>query len=599
MNAHFPDLPVPETLPTPEAAGPPMELPTFLRLFQLRKAQIMWFLGAGASRAAGIKTAGDMIWEFKQKLYCSEKRVPLSIIADPGDPVVQRKMQIHFDAQSGFPAFGAEDEYSAYFDTTYPSPKDRRAYIDSQVQLGKPSYGHFALALLMREGFCHAVWTTNFDHTIEDAAFKILGSSGKMVVADLGEPRKLIQAWAEARWPIYGKLHGDYQSEKLKNTGGELRKQDEDMRRGLVDACRGKGLAVVGYSGRDASVMAALTEAIDGGRGFPSGLFWFKRSGEIPYPAVTELISTARSAGLEAHLIEVETFDELLSDLVRFLPETAQAAQSIQDAARPRLTKATFRVARATTPAIRTNALPVISYPAACRLVACDIGGWEEIQTAITTSGTDILAQRCRLGVLAFGRDTDVKRTFEPYKITTFDTHAIRADRLARPSGERNLIAEALFRAIDRRPGLRVERRGLSVLVFPDLEIVKSSTFHVNGTKAVDMLAGTLRSGIRWTEACSLRIDYRLDRLWLLIDPLVRRSGLTEDTPPEAIEQSLEFVRQRLAKRHNKQANAMIDGWSKLIAGDAKSLRLRTFEISDGYDGDFEIMRVSGFSGRA
>lgn len=51
-----------------------MDLPTFLRLFQLRKAQIMWFLGAGASRSAGIKTAGDMIWEFKQKLYCSEKK---------------------------------------------------------------------------------------------------------------------------------------------------------------------------------------------------------------------------------------------------------------------------------------------------------------------------------------------------------------------------------------------------------------------------------------------------------------------------------------------------------------------------------------------
>jgi hypothetical protein len=59
----------------------------------------MWFLGAGASRTAGIKTAGDMIWEFKQKLYCSEKRVPLSFITDPGEPAVQYKLQAHFDAQ--------------------------------------------------------------------------------------------------------------------------------------------------------------------------------------------------------------------------------------------------------------------------------------------------------------------------------------------------------------------------------------------------------------------------------------------------------------------------------------------------------------------
>lgn len=76
-----------------------MAVPTFLRLFQLRKSQIMWFLGAGASRTAGIKTAGDMIWEFKQKLYCSEKRVPLSFITDPGKPAVQYKLQAHFAAQ--------------------------------------------------------------------------------------------------------------------------------------------------------------------------------------------------------------------------------------------------------------------------------------------------------------------------------------------------------------------------------------------------------------------------------------------------------------------------------------------------------------------
>ena len=590
----------PQLPPVPlEVAAQPMELPTFLRLFQLRKAQIMWFLGAGASRASGIKTAGDMIWEFKQKLYCSEKNVPLSYIADPGDPVVQQKRQPHFAAQRTYPKSEAEDEYSAYFGATYPSPKDRQLYIDGQVQQGKPSYGHFALALLMREGLCRAAWTTNFDHTLEDAAFKVLGGSGKLVVADLGEPRKLSQAWSASRWPVYGKLHGDYHSEKLMNTSDELRQQDEEMRRSLVTACQGGGLAVTGYSGRDGSVMEALTEAIDGGRGYPGGLFWFKRYGETPYPAVVELIEKARAAGVEAHLIKVETFDELLSDLVRFLPETAQAAQSIREATRPRLAKAALRTARAPTPAVRTNALPVISYPPACRLVVCDIGGWKQIEAAIAASGADILAQRCQRGVLAFGRDVDVKRTFEPHTITVFDTYAIRADRLTRPSGERSLIADALFRAIGRRPGLRVERRGVGVLAFPDPEVVKPAMFHVGGTKPVYSLAGTLDAGIQWTEACSLHIDYRLDKLWLLIDPFVNRTGITENTPVKDIEQSREFVRERMAKRHNNHANAMVDGWARLIAGDTKSLRLRSFDIVDGYDGDFEIMRVSGFSGRA
>jgi hypothetical protein len=66
-----------------------MDLPTFVRLFERRTAQIMWLLGAGASSAGGIKTAGDMIWEFKQKLYCSEKRLSPGAVIDLGNPAVR------------------------------------------------------------------------------------------------------------------------------------------------------------------------------------------------------------------------------------------------------------------------------------------------------------------------------------------------------------------------------------------------------------------------------------------------------------------------------------------------------------------------------
>jgi hypothetical protein len=576
-----------------------MELPTFLRLFQLRKSQVMWLLGAGTSRTAGIKTAGDMIWEFKQRLYCSEKRVPHSFITDVGDPSVRQKMQAHFDAQGSFPAPGAEDEYSAYFEATYPSAKDRRIYIEEQVKHGKPSYGHFALALLMREGLCHAIWTSNFDHTLEDAAFKILGSSGKLVVADLGEPRKLRQAWTESRWPIYSKLHGDYHSDNLKNISTELRNQDAEIRRTLVDACRNRGLAIVGYSGRDASVMEALEEAIDQGNGYPGGLFWFKRPIETPYAGVTRLIERAREAGVDAHFVEVESFDELFSDVVRFLPETEKAARSIIDVARPRLTKAAFRAARTTTPAIRTNGLPITSYPAACRLVVCDIGGWEEIQAAIQKAGADIIAQRCSAGVLAFGRDTEVKRTFEPHNITRFDTHAITPNRLAKQTGERSLIRDALFQSLGHRPGLRSERRGTSALLLPDAAVIQPSIFNTADAKAVDRIAGTVgATGIAWTEACSIKIDYKLERLWLLIEPLIRRT-IPEGTAAADVDLSREFVRERQARRRNKAANAMLDGWARLIAGNDTTIRMRLFDISDGYDGDFEIMRVTGFSGTA
>lgn len=268
------DLNVAVTEP-PVAALPdakrPLDTPAFLRLFQLRGPQIMWFLGAGASRSAGIKTAGDMIWDFKQRLYRSEKKLPPSAITDIGDLAVQRKLQAYFDSLGTFPPAGAETEYSAYFEATYHSPKDRRAYLDELIARGKPSLGHLALAILMLEGLCRIVWTTNFDRTVEDAAAQILGGTGRLVTADLKEPEKFRHAVEEARWPIYGKLHGDYHSDALKNTDAELRQQDAEMRRNLIDACRRQGLAVIGYSGRDASVMDALMEALDEERGYPGG----------------------------------------------------------------------------------------------------------------------------------------------------------------------------------------------------------------------------------------------------------------------------------------------------------------------------------------
>ena len=139
-----------------------IDVAAFLRVYQMRAANIMWFLGAGSSRLAGIKTASDMIWDFKQEIYRSNKKLPPSSIADTGDPVVRQKIQSYFDELGTFPPSAASDEYAKYFEATYPHAKDRRTYLDRLISIGKPTFGHHALALLMREGLCRMVWTTNF-----------------------------------------------------------------------------------------------------------------------------------------------------------------------------------------------------------------------------------------------------------------------------------------------------------------------------------------------------------------------------------------------------------------------------------------------------
>ncbi len=574
-----------------------MDEAAFLRAYQIRSSNVMWFLGAGASRSAGIKTAGDMIWDFKQTLYRSQKRLSPSAITDPGDPAVRLKLQRYFDELGAYPAAGAEDEYAGYFEATYPSAGDRRAYLDKLIAQGKPSYGHLALALLMQENCCHVVWTTNFDKIVEDAAAKVFGTTNRLVVADLGEPKKLTTALNEKRFPIFGKIHGDYHSIALKNTDEELKEQDADMRRAFVTACKSNGLAVVGYSGRDASVMDAMREGLDEGRGFPNGLFWFKRSGEVPFKAVADLIDEARNLGIDAHIIDNETFDELLSDVVRFLPATTNKLSLIEGARPPRLGNAPVKGVGATTPTIRTNALPIISHPVMCRQIDCNIGGYVEVQEAIKQAGVDVIAGRIKEGVIAFGRDVDIGAAFEPFDIKNIDTRPIADKNLMRETGERGLIRDALMRALSNRPNIRLIRRGRRILALPNIEIVTATDFAEGAVKPISTLSGVVeKTSIKWIECCELKLDYQLDRLWLLMMPSIHRD-VPEDATQDDVAQSREFVRKRLTARYNPAANAVISGWSRLLAGTERTITLRSFGISDGVDATFEVSSVTGFSG--
>lgn len=579
------------------SAVPTMDVARFMRLFQMRATQVMWLLGAGASRTAGIKTAWDVIWDLKHKLYCSQKKLALTAITDLSGVVVQRKIQDHFDSLGSFPAAGAEDEYSAYFEAAYPSARDRRQYLDGIIEEAKPSFGHRALALLMRENLTRTVWTTNFDKLVEDSAAKLYESTGRLTVADLGEPSKLQRAMQENRWPVLGKLHGDFHSDRLKNTTDELRDQDAAMRQAFVAACQGNGLALVGYSGRDASIIAALTDAINEGAGFPGGLFWFKRSMETPFDGVTTLMKAATDAGIEAFFVEVETFDELMSDLVRFLPTTTGKVDAIGEADRPRLGKAPLRAVGTKFPVVRTNALPITSWPTSCRLVVCTIGGVSEVAAAVKGVGVDLDVNRVRAGVLAFGRDADLRKALADREITSLETYAISPARLRYESGERTLVRDALVRALGQRETLTIDRRGRRILLRPAAGV---GTAPFNRTIAcVETLTGVVPgTTVAWSEACEVRLDWKLDGLWLLLEPRVvleLEDGMADDMVAKA----KDWVRERRAQRRNKHANSMLDGWIELIVGSTDSVRLRAFGISDGADADFEIVRTTGFSGRA
>jgi NAD-dependent SIR2 family protein deacetylase len=141
----------------------------FTRRFTLRSGNLMWLLGAGVSAAAGIPTAGDMVWEFKQRLYVTQKKVSLQQVADLSNSMIRERLQRHVDSGGRFPVSGAADEYAELFEAVYPAEADRRTYIDSKIAGAKPSYGHIALATLMHANLTKLLWTTNFDPLVADA----------------------------------------------------------------------------------------------------------------------------------------------------------------------------------------------------------------------------------------------------------------------------------------------------------------------------------------------------------------------------------------------------------------------------------------------
>ena len=372
----------------------------FARRFSLRADKLMWLLGAGASASAGLPTAIDMVWGFKQLLFISQRRVPPQAVADLSNPALRAQLQAHVDSLEHLPPAGSPDEYAALFEEVYPAESDRKIYLDTKMAGAKPSYGYLALATLMRAKQTRLVWTTNFDTLVADACAKIYDTTGSLTTADLDTPDLAVEVIRDERWPVEVKLHGDFRSRRLKNTAEELRHEDVRLRKMLIDSCQQSGLVVVGYSGRDDSVMDALDEAAQRQGAFPTGLFWLHRGEDPPLHRVVQLLTQAVTAGIEAFLVPIENFDEALRDLILQIDDIDTTELNTFATERRRWSAAPPPAGKSGWPVVRLNALPVTHVPSTCRRVVCDIGGTAEVRKAIERADVDVIAVRSQAGVL-------------------------------------------------------------------------------------------------------------------------------------------------------------------------------------------------------
>lgn len=315
-------------------------------------------LGAGASISSGIQSANDCIWDWKASIYQTLSNNQQSIIDPKKSEKSRNIIQKWLDNQNEFPQLASPEEYSFYAEKAYQIEADRVKYFQNLCQGKSPYVGYKLLCLLNKYGIIKSIWSTNFDGLVERAAQQ---ANITPITINLDCVDRIYRTESSNEL-LYIALHGDYKFSTLKNTAKELDSQHEELvsalRRYFVD----KNLIVIGYSGRDKSLMDALAQAFtEKGAG---RLYWCGYGKDIA-PEIQNLIKDTRAAGRSAYYIDTNGFDTTMLSLMKFCFNEDVAKQSeIDEILKIIETKeiiTPFYVAPTTTKAyLKSNLLPIV-----------------------------------------------------------------------------------------------------------------------------------------------------------------------------------------------------------------------------------------------
>lgn len=602
----------------------------FSTALALRPNLVAWFLGAGASAASGIPTGYAMIRDFKAQIFCRENNLSKREI-DTGDQVWIDRIDEFFRRTSILPPDGDPTEYAAAFEAVYPQPRHRRQYIDDAISKGTPCFGHRVLGSLIAARKVDCVFTTNFDPLVEESALFAntlvpTTDQARPTVAAIDSSERAMRCLNESDWPLVAKLHGDYQSIAIKNTGSELEKQDERMRHVLVEAGKRFGMVFVGYSGRDASVMEALTSVLQETAPFPNGLYWVTSSASRLLPAVTEFLENAHHVGVDVAVVECKTFDELAADVIKQIDLPPVLMEHVmQGRPTPRLVPVNLPDVEARQfPVLRFSSLLIESLPRVARRIT--------LAQATTSPNARALLkeQRCKALVAAngrelavFGKDEEVLAALAPLEPKMAGTVELDATR---DSWALGLLYDALVKALSlHRPIIpRFKRTGHSLVVAAPREDddeeraqKRAKDLALLHTAYASGLTGTVdKLGYPFQEGVLLKLERIEDRWWCGFEPYtfvdIPREILPEQPVGAAVNAeggSLGFQehragdpagdwrRERWALRRNKEWAAIIDAWVTLLTStDDGTVRAFGIESDAGIDAVFTISPFTGWS---
>jgi hypothetical protein len=584
-----------------------MDQTNLTTFFTSRPQAYAWFLGAGASRMSGLPTATDIIWELKRRYYCREENQEITR-QDMQNQPVQARIQSFMDSR-GFPPLWADHEYTTYFEKIFGQDKGRqRAFLrdvlaEDRVTL---TVGNRILGALLAAGLTRVAFTTNFDSVVERAFAEV--SARSLAAYHLEGPIAAVQALNNEEFPLYCKLHGDFRYDSVKNLSDDLVHQDRQLALALQCAAARFGFIVAGYSGRDASVMALFHDALAQPNPFPSGLFWTTIKGAPVLRTVTELITAARAHRVNAHIVEIETFDAFLLRLWRNIPNKPTELDTKVRRTLPATVNIPIPAAGTVKPLMRLNALPIRSLPKKCLVVRVRQPlDWTALRALQRNADSRLIFTKAD-EIWCWGSRSEIEALFADNLIEIVD-HVLPTN-LGAPENfhVKGFMEEALATALARDRPLLVRSWRTAAILIADAH-AEDKTLLEPVFEAAGKLSGDIvglfapvtdqypePAKLSWAEAVSVSITQKQGETWAVLEPDIWV------WPPRGREVATEFMDGRRRGRFNNKYNVLLDAWVRVLIGSSERRTAVSLCAFDGAAGPanpaFELGSQTAFAFR-
>ncbi|MCG8341335.1 MAG: SIR2 family protein [Chlorobiales bacterium] len=541
----------------------------FISHYVQNAPQFMWFLGAGTSRTAGMPTASDITWDLKRRYYCLQENQDIRS-HDLNNKAVKDRIQRYLDSQ-GFPALWSAEEYSFYFELIFG--KDYAAqqkYLVSKLSPQNISLniGHRALAALIDLGLTRMVFTTNFDEVLEVAFSNVAEKS--LTAYHLEGSYAALEALNRENFPIYCKLHGDFRYQSIKNLSGDLRDNDKQIEKCFLAASNRYGMVVSGYSGRDKNVMAMFHSALEQSNPFPQGLYWTTTSFSAVSDHVRDLVAYALDKNVRAEIIETGTFDIMLSKIWRQVPSRSDKLDARVRTAEAKPVCIPRSQIGIKHPILRMNALQICEIPETCGSIefkpALNFNELNEIKRSSRPNAIITCAEK----TLFWGSSEEVSKLFATDRIKSISSYPLCEIIRSKPYSTflHSFIENALSEALCYDKPLMLRKKGRFYFAVVDHEKIDDPRLDalkkaVGFGNASSTIVGNIpgRANTLWAEALEMKVERRDEKWWLLIEPDIWVSPLSER------KEVVDFLGYKRSKRYNVQAFNILNAWIELLCG--------------------------------